>query len=153
MIPISLQSGPLREFMGHRTNYNCGALADIARQVTLVCRVYIVNFVDNVVQPGKLRFEIEFENHFSSMSQYLFSTEYTTYFSDCWKFLCIRSSVRVISVIYHKNVIAMIYFSDHWKILRIRPSEIVILAVHLHYPLNIRKHQYDCWKFFENYAL
>ena len=69
--------------------------------------------------------EIEFESNFSRISQHLRSTEYSTfltYWQRFWELDPLRLNVRLISAVYHNNLMA-IYLYDHWKILRIRPSE------------------------------
>ena len=72
--------------MGPRANYKCGAL--VYNWHILVCRLYVVNFIDMWDCPGKacpgkfLRItptKIEVESNFSSISQHSRSSEYSKF--------------------------------------------------------------------------
>jgi len=113
------RAGLPREFMGPRANLRWGALA-YNWHIWVVCRCHLVNFVDiwNLeVCPGKIfrirPFEIEFENNFSSISQHLRSTESVAL--KIWEIDPLRLNVRLISAVYHNNLVA-IFLSDWWEL-------------------------------------
>ena len=114
-------AGLPKEFMGPRANSHKWDPC-----MYLVCRLYLVNFVNmwgwGACPENILRFrpsEIEFESNFSSISQYLLSTEYIVPF---WilKILRIKSPQDLMwAGIYYNNLKLIAYtflIAENWTL-------------------------------------